>query len=130
MTKHADPEPKHPKRDPKGHTPDDPAIPPPHAQPGITSTTPPPTVFAQNVLPDQSSPRAVVVTDAAGSPIRTDRIPQPSAQTPAPPNPATGEVWTKIYDCGCSLSGGKDLPDYCPQHTEALKKDQKKDSKK
>lgn len=32
-----------------------------------------------------------------------------------PKNP-TGETWGKIYDCGCKAYGGKELPDYCPEH--------------
>ncbi len=32
------------------------------------------------------------------------------------PNPPKGETWGKEYDCGCKAYGGKDLPDYCPEH--------------
>ena len=27
-----------------------------------------------------------------------------------------GRACGKIYDCGCSATGGPNLPDYCPQH--------------
>lgn len=40
-------------------------------------------------------------------------------QTPSVPVPPTGETWTKTYDCGCSASGGKELPDYCGEHGSA-----------
>jgi len=40
-------------------------------------------------------------------------------EAPQPPTPPKGETWTKVYDCGCSASGGKDLPDYCAEHGTA-----------
>ena len=31
----------------------------------------------------------------------------------------TGTTWSKTYDCGCVVSGGPGLPDYCPEHGTA-----------
>lgn len=37
-------------------------------------------------------------------------------QAPSAPNPPEGRTWKKVYDCGCSASGGIGIPDYCSEH--------------
>ena len=53
----------------------------------------------------------------AGDYIAAGRDPNLPRTTPQQIEAAIrGITFTKVYDCGCSASGGPQIPDYCPQH--------------